>query len=132
MSFGWSAGDIATAVAIAYKIYEALDSCDGAAKEYREVVSFLKELTRTLEPLKTFTAWKAYPAYGKNIKEQIDFIKVPVDNFPRDVLEYEPSLDADAWSGHHRHILEKLKGPGRKLILTGLHRAGPELLGLAQ
>ncbi|KAH7146268.1 hypothetical protein EDB81DRAFT_934174 [Dactylonectria macrodidyma] len=109
MSFGWSAGDIAIAVKIAYNIYEALDSCQGAAKEYREAASFLKELTRTLEPLKTFTAWKAYPEYGKDIRDQVNFIKVPVDEFLRIVNKYEPSLGAGARSGHHRHIFMKLK-----------------------
>jgi hypothetical protein len=109
MSFGWSAGDIATAVKIAYNIYEALDSVQGAAKEYREAVYFLREMTRTLEPLKTFIACDAYPNYWKDIREQVDFIKEPVDNFLRTVLKYEPSLGTGTRTGHHRHILAKLK-----------------------
>lgn len=109
MSFGWSAGDIAAAVTIVYNIYEALDNCHGAAREYREAVSFLKALTRTLEPLKTFTAWKAYPEYGKDIKSHVELIKGPVDEFLRTVCKYEPSLGAGAKSGRHRHVYRKLK-----------------------
>lgn len=109
MSFGWSAGDIATAVKTAYDIYEALDSCRGAAKEYREAVSFLKDLTRTLEPLETLTAWKVYPEYGKDIKKQVEAIKGPVDQFLQAALKYEPSLGAASKKGHQRHIYRKLK-----------------------
>lgn len=109
MSFGWSAGEIATAVKITYNIYEALSRRQGAAKEYREAVFFLKELTRTLEPLKTFAAWKAHPEYGKDIREQVNFIKGPVDEFLRTVRKYEPSLGAGARSDRRRHIVMKLK-----------------------
>jgi hypothetical protein len=55
---------IAAAVTIAYNLIQALDSRDGAAGDYREAVTFLKDLKRTLEPLQTFAAWNAYPAYG--------------------------------------------------------------------
>ncbi|KAJ3536342.1 hypothetical protein NM208_g6767 [Fusarium decemcellulare] len=109
MSFGWSAGDIATAVKTVYNIYEALDSCRGAPKEYREAVSFLRELTRTLGPLETLAAWKAYPEYGKDIGKQVESIKGPVNDFLQTVLKYEPSLGAEAKSGHQRHIYRKLK-----------------------
>ena len=43
MSFGWSAGDIAAAIKLAHRIYETLDSCHGAAREYREATS-LREI----------------------------------------------------------------------------------------
>jgi hypothetical protein len=109
MSFGWSAGDIATALTLAYNIYEALDSYHGASRAYREAVSFLKEVTRTLEPLKTFTALKAYPTYGKEIREQVDFIKGPVDQFLQSVRKYERSLGLKASEGRHRHIWRKVQ-----------------------
>lgn len=49
MSFGWSAGDIAAAVTLVCKLIQAVDSVDGAAGNYREAVSFLRDLNRTLE-----------------------------------------------------------------------------------
>jgi len=67
MSFGWSAGDIAAAITVAYNLIQALDDADGAASNYREAMSFLGDLKRTLEPLHVFTAWSAYPAYGREI-----------------------------------------------------------------
>jgi hypothetical protein len=109
MSFGWSAGDIAAAMTLAYNLIQALDTCDGAAGDYREAVSFLHDLTRTLEPLQTFTAYNANPMYGKDIKEQVGHIKEPVEKFLVAVLKYEPSLGVGAKEGNHRHILRKLQ-----------------------
>ncbi|KAI0543273.1 hypothetical protein F4679DRAFT_569382 [Xylaria curta] len=109
MSFGWSAGDIATAVTVVYNLIQALDSCDGAASDYRESVSFLRDLKRTLEPLQTFTAWSAYPSYGRDIREHVGHIKEPVGQFLAMVQKYEPSLGSKAQDGHHRHVVRKLQ-----------------------
>jgi hypothetical protein len=65
MSFGWSAGDIAAALTLLYDLIKAHDSIDGAAGNYREAVSFLRDLTRTLDLLEILTAWNAYPSYAK-------------------------------------------------------------------
>jgi hypothetical protein len=108
MSFGWSAGDIATAITVIYNLVEALDSCDGSAAEYRDTVSFLQDLNRTLEPLQTFTAWNVYPDYGRDITNHINSIKEPVEQFIASILKYEPSLGAKAKQGHHRHMLKKV------------------------
>lgn len=109
MSFGWSASDIATVLILSYKLIQALDSCDGAAADYREAVSFLRDLKRTLEPLQTFTAYNANPAYGREIEKQVRHIKEPVEHFLATVLKYEPSLGMAAEEGHHRHIFRKLQ-----------------------
>ena len=109
MSFGWSVGDIAAAISLAYRIIEALDSWDGAAGDYREAVSFLRALKRTLEPLQTYTAWTAYPSYGADIEEQVKQIREPVQKFLEAVVKYEPSLGAQAKKGHHRHVFRKLQ-----------------------
>jgi hypothetical protein len=109
MSFGWSAGDIAAAVTLIYNLVEALDSYDGAAGDYREAVAFLRDLKHTLEPLRTFTAWQTYPEYGREIGEQVEHIKEPIEKFLDKVLKYEPSLGVKAVEGNHRHILRKLQ-----------------------
>jgi hypothetical protein len=108
MSFGWSAGDIAAALTLVYNLIQALDSVDGAAGDYRETVSFLRDLKRTLEPLQTFTAWNKYPEYGQDIGEHVAHIKEPVEIFLTAVLKFEPSL-GNAKDGHHRHVLRKLQ-----------------------
>lgn len=109
MSFGWSAGDIATGIAIIYNLIEALDGCDGAARDYREAVTFLQGLKRTLDPLQTFTAWNTHPKYGEEIKEQVTRVKEPICAFLDSVVKFEPSLGAKAARGHHRHILRKVQ-----------------------
>ena len=108
MSFGWSAGDIAAALTLLYNVIEALDSVDGAANNYREAVGFLRDLTRTLDPLKALTSLNAYPSYAKEIADQVKCIKRPVEEFVNAALKYESSLGSKASHGHHRHIWKKL------------------------
>jgi hypothetical protein len=108
MSFGWSVGDIAAAIKLIHRVYETLDSCHGAAREYREAVSFLRELTQTLEPLKNFAAWGAYPTYGKEIQERVSFIKGPIEKLLQKTVKLEPGLGIGARSGHYQHVLLKL------------------------
>ena len=102
-------GDIAAALTVAYNLIQALDNVDGAAGDYREAVSFLQHLKRTLEPLQTFTAWSAYPEYGADIAEQVDYIREPVEQFLAKVLKFEPCLGEKARGGNHRHVLRKLQ-----------------------
>jgi hypothetical protein len=109
MSFGWSAGDIATAVTLLYNVIEALDDVNGAAGNYREAVGFLRDLNRTLTPLETLTTWNAYPTYGKEITDQVRYIRGPVEEFLNAAVKYEPSLGPKAKKGHHRHVLRKLR-----------------------
>jgi hypothetical protein len=109
MSFGWSAGDIATAVTLLYNIIEALDDVDGTASNYREAMGFLRDLKRTLEPLLTLTAWNAYSTYANEIAEQVQHIRGPMEEFLNAAVKYEPSLGAKAKKGHHRHVWRKLQ-----------------------
>ena len=109
MSFGWSAGDIAAALTLAYSLIDALDSVDGAADDYREAVSFLGDLRCTLGPLGKFPDLAEYPGYGKEISQQVSYIKEPVETLLQSVVKYESSLGADAAQGRHRHIISKIE-----------------------
>jgi hypothetical protein len=64
-----------------YNLIEALDSTDGAAGNYREAVSFLRDLKRTLDPSEILAAWNAYPSYANDISDQVRYIKGPVKEF---------------------------------------------------
>jgi hypothetical protein len=126
MSFGWSVGDIAAAITVAYNLIQALDDANGAVSDYREAVWFLGDLKRTLEPLCTFTTWNTYPVYGREIGEQVGRIKEPVEQFLAAVLKYDPSLGVKARRGWRRSIptfLRKLQWyifmPKKVLILRG-------------
>ena len=109
MSFGWSAGDIAQAITLIVKVVKALDSADGAASDYREATTFLQGLKHTLEPLQTFVALGAYPAYKDEIRIHVESIREPVESFLASVAKFDQSLGPNAKSGHHRHISSKLQ-----------------------
>jgi hypothetical protein len=109
MSFGWPAGDIATAVKLIYNLIQALDTCDGAAGDYREAVGFLQDLKRTLDPLQTLAALNAYPSYARGIEEQVTQIREPIESFLKGVVKFEPALGGKASAGHHRHVFRKLQ-----------------------
>jgi hypothetical protein len=109
MSFGWSAGDIAVALKLLFNLVEALDSADGASRNYREAVGFLKDLTRTLTPLEKLKDYNAYPSYASEISGQLQHIKKPIEDFLSSILKYEPSLGAKAPQGRHQQICRKLQ-----------------------
>lgn len=109
MSFGWSAGDIAQAVALIVKVAKALDSADGSAGDYREAVAFLQSLKHTLEPLQTLTALGAYPAYKDEIRKHVESIRRPIESFLAIATKFDFSLGSNAKTGHHRHITRKLQ-----------------------
>jgi len=109
MSFGWSVGDIAAAITLAYNLIQALDTCDGSANEYREAVGFLVDLKRTLEPLETFTALNTYPTYRDDIEKHVANIKGPVEEFLQTILKFEPSLGMKAAPGKHRGVARKIQ-----------------------
>jgi hypothetical protein len=109
MSIEWSAGDIATAIKIAYELIEMQDSCDGAVGNYRKAVGSLRDLTRTLNPLRIFTAREAFSTYDQHIQEQMKNIRESIEKFLKDVLKYEPSLGIKAAEDHHPHVLRKLQ-----------------------
>ena len=109
MSFGWSAGDIAATLTLPCNVIQALDTTDGTASNYREAVGFLRDLKRTLEPLQRIANLDVDSQYGPEIAEQVKHIRGPVEDFLKKSVEYEPALGKKATSGHHRHILKKLK-----------------------
>lgn len=109
MSFGWSVGDIAQAIIIVTKIVKALDSADGAPAHYCEAVSFLTNLKRTLEPLKTFERTGLDPVDAAEISEHVGKIQFALEVFLERVGKYQSSLGSDTKPGRHRYVANKLK-----------------------
>jgi hypothetical protein len=103
MAFGWSAGDILTAINFIFEIAQALDEVDGAAKEFRDASTFLKDLKSALVPLQTFTALDTKPEYKKEIEQQVLEIKIPVERFIHDVRDLQEDLGV-VREGHFRHL----------------------------
>jgi hypothetical protein len=109
MSFGWSAGDIAAALALVYNIIEALDSA-GSPADYREAVAFLLTLKRILEPLETLSAFSVYPLHGLDITEEVAYIKAPVEEFLAKVVKYEPNFATKPAKGHQYRLHKSSTG----------------------
>jgi hypothetical protein len=109
MSFGWSVGDIAAAIKVVHNLYQALDGCNGAAGEYRESVSFLQALLRTLEPLRTFSVLAAYPTYAKDLENEVGFLKKHIDSFLEAIRKYDTTLGVAVKHGRHQHMFDKAK-----------------------
>ena len=109
MSLSWSARDIAQAVNQLVKLVRALDGAKGAALDYREAVTFLTSLRRTLEPLQTLSALSLTLEQREEIREAVERIRTPVENFIAGTARFESSLGTDAKARHH------YQNVGRKL-----------------
>jgi hypothetical protein len=93
MSFGWSAGDIVAALKLLYTIGSALKDSGGASSELQDILSFLQTLPRTLEHLYALQATPFDPDLAKNLLEQCDQIRIPLDAFLGDVgRRFDPAL----------------------------------------
>jgi hypothetical protein len=113
MAFGWSAGDILSAINFIIEIANALDEVDGATKQFREASVFLRDLNTTLKPLQTFTVLDTKPMYKKEIENQVEAIGTPIETFINDddVKALQKSLGV-VNTGHFRtfrDVKSKLK-----------------------
>lgn len=80
MSFGWSAGDIATAISIVVKICKALDDTFGASSEYRDITLFLGNLRYTLDKLLKISE-NPELENAAQLREQVDIMRPKVTSF---------------------------------------------------
>jgi hypothetical protein len=93
MAFGWSAGDILTAINFILDVASALDDISGSGHSYRTTTSFLEDLSEhALAPLLTCPALDAYPEYKASINKQVLAIKDPVTKFVNKVKGLEKDL----------------------------------------
>jgi hypothetical protein len=113
MAFGWSAGDILSAINFIIQVASALDEVDGAPKEFRDASSFLKQLNSALTPLRTFTALETKPAYKIEITQQVEAIKGPIEKFVNDksvrALQNNLGVAKEGQFRHLQNIRSKLK-----------------------
>lgn len=91
MSFGWSAGDIISAISLLFKIGNALRSAGGASSEYQDAVEFLRTLQSTLELLKDLTPAQIEASKADHLRRYCDQIRSPLQRFLSDVVR---NLDA--------------------------------------
>jgi len=117
MSFGWSAGDIAFALNVLYKVGSALKEAGGASSAYQDASSFLESLQQTLEHLRVFSSTTLQSSNGAELRRQVSQVRVPVTRFVEDVQKYEPALAAHSSRGKllsgPRKIQWALQMPGK-------------------
>jgi len=118
MSFGWSAGDLIAAIKLIRGVAQALDDVRGAKGEFNDTISYLGTVTRTLEPLLTFSSssFELDPHCKKDIIEQVNHIKTPIQEFLRSARKYECSFGEQSRNGRLSNVRRKLQW---RLFMTG-------------
>lgn len=108
MSFGWSAGDIATAISLVVEICKALDDTFGASSEYRDITQFLESLKYTLDKLLQISENEELE-HAAQLKEQVDIMRPKVTNFLNLIeKKYGQNLGKDS-SRRFRAVAGKLE-----------------------
>lgn len=108
MSFGWSAGDIATAITLVVQICKALDETFGASTEYRDITHFLDSLKYTLEKLLQISENEQLENAAQ-LREQVNVMRPKVENFLNLIdKKYGQNLGKDS-SRRFRAIAGKLE-----------------------
>jgi len=109
MSFGWSVGDLVAAIKLLTEVAATLDDVGGASSEYQESARFLRSLIHTLEPLRNLDNINISVSYKEEICSEVESIRVPVEDFLSFIKKYEAGLGAQAPTGRHRNIRQKLQ-----------------------
>jgi hypothetical protein len=111
MAFGWSAGDILSAINFILDVASALSDTSGSGTSFRSTTTFLDDLcTSALSPLLTCPALDAYPEQKAAITKQVLAIKTPVKEFIDSVKSLEKDLGVP-----HRGRLKHFRGWRGKL-----------------
>jgi hypothetical protein len=92
MAFGWSAGDIASALKLLLTVGKALKEACGASSEYAETQSFLRTLQTTLQNVQAFDETFIGPHRAGKLREQCNLLRLPVTAFLDDIKRFEPAL----------------------------------------
>ncbi|UQC83358.1 uncharacterized protein CLUP02_08853 [Colletotrichum lupini] len=81
MSFGWSAGDIATALQLVNKVCIALKDAEGSKANYQDATAFLSTLSTTLRTLKDIQTISPHPELLQNMSNHVAHLMKEVDEF---------------------------------------------------
>ena len=81
MSFGWSAGDIVSCIALIVRVSKGLKDSTGASAEYEAAAGFLDGLKITLDKLKEHLETHPDTFHAKDIEEQAERLKTTVEKF---------------------------------------------------
>ncbi|KAB8296727.1 hypothetical protein EYC80_002147 [Monilinia laxa] len=111
--FGWSAGDLVSAISVIVEVSKALKDAGGAKEDYRECVAFLESLIVTLQLLYKYYEANLNQNELSEVKPQILLIQDPIDAFTKSVkLKYGSELGTKTGSGTRA----ALKGVSKKIL----------------
>lgn len=109
MSFGWSAGDIVSAISTLVKVGKALRESGGAASEYQDAANFLDSLAKTLTGVKTVLADNPNVKWESELIEHADIVKAAVENFRKKIEKYDLPLSVDTKRKKPRRIAREIQ-----------------------
>ncbi|KAA8568925.1 hypothetical protein EYC84_007901 [Monilinia fructicola] len=111
--FGWSAGDLVSAISVIVEVSKALKDAGGAKEDYRESVAFLESLSVTLRLLYQYYEANLNQNELSEVKAQILLIQDPIDAFTKNVkLKYGSELGTQP--GSRSRVA--LKGLSKKIL----------------
>lgn len=84
-AFGWSVGDLVSAISVVAKISKALKDVGGAVDDYHETILFLESLNITLNTLHGLYEANVDPNVLLGVQSQLELVKKPIDTFSEKV-----------------------------------------------
>jgi len=109
MAFGWSAGDIVSAVSTLVKVGKALKGSGGAASEYQDAIGFLTSVEKTLKGLNAIVDQYPDLEWEAELQEQAKNLKSAVDDFHQKIAKYDRSLGSSSDRKKARRIPRELQ-----------------------
>ncbi|KAE9366879.1 hypothetical protein N431DRAFT_350578 [Stipitochalara longipes BDJ] len=109
MSFGWSAGDIVSCIALVVRVSKGLKDSTGAPAEYEAALAFLDGLKTTLDKLKEHLETYPDTFHAKDIEEQAERLKTAVEKFKSKAEKFEASLGSDSTRSSLRRAPRKIQ-----------------------
>lgn len=92
IAFGWSAGDLASAVELIVKVAKAFKESGGATDRFQQTQNFLSGFRITTEHLKRYIESHPDGTYTHDLREQVQSIDAPWKAFQSYLEKYEKSL----------------------------------------
>lgn len=104
MSFGWSASDVVATLNTLAKVGKAVKESGGAGSEYREAVTFLNSVSRTLNGIGDLLQANPNLRWEADLTEQGKILRSAIKAFEQKIEKYNKSLGVDTQRQKARRI----------------------------
>lgn len=131
MSFGWSAGDIVTALQLLNKVRIALKDSGGSKTDYQDAIVFLGTLLDTLTTLKDVQGTSPHTELPQSINGHVVRLGKEIDEFLQELQkDYGDSLGSFPTSSPFKIQAQKIQYATSKKVQDLRAKIGPELSAL--